>query len=242
MHPIICKIGPFTVYSYGLMMAVAFLLASALARKEARRQFIDPETIFNLAFIAFISGIAGARLLFVIRRMDYYIRLPGQIIMLQNGGLSWFGGLLLAIICAMLYLKRKRLPIYKILDLIVPFVALGQAIGRIGCLLNGCCYGKISGAGIYFPVHQAVLIPTQLYSSLIMMLIFIVLRFLQYRPHREGQIFFTYLLFDSGARFFIEFWRVEEIAFWGLTSFQVISAVIFCFALIKIIAIHRRKP
>jgi phosphatidylglycerol:prolipoprotein diacylglycerol transferase len=241
MHPVICKIGPFTVYSYGLMLVVAFLVASELSRQEAKRQLVDPDPISNLGFIAFISGIIGARLFFVIRNIDYYIQSPGQIIMLQYGGLSWFGGLLLAIISVTIYLKKKRLPIYKILDLVVPFVALAQAIGRVGCLLNGCCLGKVSKFGLYFSLRQAVLVPTQLYSSLILIFIFIILRILQQRPHREGQIFFAYLLLYSLKRFFIEFWRENELIFWGLSLFQIISIAIFFFALIKIIAIHRNK-
>jgi len=241
MHPIICKIGPFTVYSYGLMLVAAFLAASELSRQEAKRQLIDPDIISNLGFIAFTFGIIGARILFVIRNIGYYIHSPGEIIMLQYGGLSWFGGLLLAIISVTIYLKKKRLPVYKILDLVVPFVALAQAIGRVGCLLNGCCLGKVSKFGLYFSAPETVRIPTQLYSSLILILIFVILRILQQRSHREGQIFFAYLLLYSLKRFFIEFWRENEAIYWGLSLFQIISIAIFCFALIKIIAISRNK-
>jgi phosphatidylglycerol:prolipoprotein diacylglycerol transferase len=141
----------------------------------------------------------------------------------------------------MIYLKKKKLPVYKILDLIVPFVALAQAIGRVGCLLNGCCLGKVSTFGLYFPARQTVLIPTQLYSSLILIFIYVILRLLQQRPHREGQIFFAYLLLYSLKRFFIEFWRENDATFGGLSLFQIISIAVFAVALIKIIAIQRNK-
>lgn len=242
MHPIICKIGPFTIYSYGLMLVAAFLVCSALASQEAKRRHINPEVIFNLGFIVFLSGVIGARLLYIIENISYYIKNPIEIIMFQHGGLSWFGGLILAVISGAVYIKNKRLSIYKTFDLIAPYAALAQAIGRVGCLLNGCCFGKESSFGIYFTVHKSVLIPTQIYSSLILIFIFVTLRFLQVRPHKEGQIFFTYLLLYSLKRFFIEFWRADnELIFIGLTLFQIISIVIFCLALIKLIIIKRTK-
>ena len=235
MYPEICQIGPFTIYSYGSMLVLAFFIGSALARSQARRQNINPGIIFNLAFIVFIWGILGARLLYVIENINYYLKNPSETIMLQHGGLSWFGGLILGVVSGIIYLKRKNLKVYTILDLVIPFVAIAQAIGRIGCLLNGCCFGKISKFGLYFDTHKLILIPTQIYSSLILIFIFIILRFLQDRPHREGNIFFTYLLLYSVKRFFIEFWRADnEVIFFRLTLFQIISIVIFCLALIKL--------
>jgi phosphatidylglycerol:prolipoprotein diacylglycerol transferase len=231
MHPEICKIGPVTVYSYGLMLAVAFAVSAALALRAAKTKGINPDTIFNFAFISFVTGIIGARIFYVAENIGYYIKNPLEIIMLQRGGLSWFGGLILAIFTGIVYLKNKDLLVYKVLDLIAPFVALAQAIGRIGCLLNGCCFGKKP-----FPL------PLQIYSSLLLIFIFIVLRLLQERPHKDGQIFFTYLLLYSVKRFFIEFWRADnEIIFSGLTLFQLISIAIFCLSIFKLAAIIRAK-
>lgn len=242
MYPEICRIGPFIIYSYGLMLIVAFLISSALATRAAVRNNFNPDVIFNLLFITFVSGLIGARSFYIIENLGYYIKRPLEIIMLAHGGLSWFGGLILAVLVGIAYLKNKNLPIYKVLDLIMPFVALGQAIGRIGCLLNACCFGKESGFGIYFPVHKAVLIPTQAYSSLLLVFIFIILRLLQDRPHKDGQIFFTYLLLYSVKRFFIEFWRADnEIILLGLTLFQLISIAIFCLSILKLIAIIKSR-
>ena len=224
------------------MLVAAFLISSILARGEAKKQRINPELIFNFGFIIFISGIIGARLFYIIENITYYLKNPLEIIMLQQGGLSWFGGLILAIICGIIYLKKKKLSIYKTFDLIAPFVALGQAIGRVGCLLNGCCFGKVSNFGLYFAMHKLVLIPTQLYSSLILIFIFIILRLLQDKPHREGQIFFTYLILYSLKRFFIEFWRLDnEIILFSLTLFQIISIAIFCLAFTRLILIAKSK-
>jgi len=221
MYPIICKIGPFTIYSYGLMLVLAFLAASHLAGAQAKKESIDKEIILNLAFVAFISGIIGARVLYVLQNIGHYLANPLEIIMLQYGGLSWFGGLISGSLCAAGYLKKKKLSVYKAMDLVAPFAALAQSIGRLGCFLNGCCYGKDA-------------IPAQLYSSLILVLIFIILRILQERPHKEGRIFFTYLLLYSLKRFFIEFFRGDaQIIFAGLTLFQLMSIAIFIFAAIK---------
>lgn len=242
MHPVICQIGPFTLYSYGLMLVLAFLISSTLAKFEARKENINPQIIFNLSFIVFISGIIGARLLYVIENIGYYLRNPMEIIMLQYGGLSWFGGLIFGIFFSIAYLKRNKFSLYKIFDLVIPFVALAQAIGRIGCLLNGCCFGKASRFGLYFGVHESVLIPTQIYSSLILIFIFIILKFLQERPHREGEIFFSYLLLYSIKRFFIEFWRGDnETIFLGMTLFQIISIAVMCLSFIKLTLIKKSK-
>ena len=218
------------------------MVSSALLILQAKRNNFNPELIFSLVFIAFISGIVGARLFYIIENAAYYAKEPAEIFMLQHGGLSWFGGLLSGVFVGVIYLKKKNLAVYKTLDLIVPFLAFAQAIGRVGCLLNGCCFGKASEFGIYFAIHKSILIPTQIYSSLALIFIFIFLRFLQERPHREGTVFFTYLLLYSLKRFVIEFWRADnEIILLGMTLFQVISIVIFCLSVFKLSAIIKSK-
>ncbi len=225
------------------MLALAVIIASSLAASRAKQEGIKPEIIFNLSFVGVISGIIGARIFYVIENFAYYSENPAEAVMLQRGGLSWFGGLLLGTICAVIYLKKKRLDLFKTLDLIAPFIALAHAIGRIGCLLNGCCFGRASSSfGIYFPSQGRVLIPTQIYSSLILVLIFLFLRYLQDRPHRDGQVFFTYLLVYSFARFFIEFWRAgHAVILWGLTLFQLISIAVFILAFLMLVSIPNFK-
>lgn len=228
MHPVICKIGPLTIYSYGLMLVIAFMVITWLSSAEAKKRGIHPDVIFNLNFVILICGIIGARILYISCNLSYYLRNPLEMIMLQKGGLAWFGGLACGMASAILYLRFKKLPVLKIADLLMPFIALGQAIGRLGCFLNGCCFGKESSHGIYSPAQGAVLIPTQLYSALLLVFIFIVLRFLQKRPHKEGQILFAYLLLYSVKRFFIEFWRGDSpTILFGLTLFQFISLAVF---------------
>jgi len=242
MHPIICTLGPFSIYSYGLMLAIAFLVASSLVSLEAKRRGVNPDIIFNFSFIVFVSGVIGARIFYIAQNISYYRENPIDIIMLQQGGLSWFGGLGTGVLLGIIYLKKKRLSVYKIFDLIAPFVALAQALGRIGCLLNGCCFGKVSMYGIYFEKHNSILIPTQLYSSLILTFIFIILRLSQEKPHKAGEIFFLYLLLYSIKRFFIEVWRADNsVVLFNLTLFQILSIAIFFLSLIKLVFIKKSK-
>jgi len=242
MYPIICTIGPFNVYAYGLMLALAFVVSATLVSLKAKRQNLDPDIIFNLCFVIVISGVIGARIFYIAANLNYYLKNPLETIMLQHGGLAWFGSLILGGVSGIAYINNKKLPTYQTLDLMAPFLALGQAIGRIGCLLNGCCFGKASACGFYFPAHEEWLIPTQAWSSLILVFIFLILRILQERPHRAGGIFFIYLLLYSAKRFFIEFWRADnpQIIF-GLTLFQLLSIAVFFLALAGLIFIKKRR-
>ena len=176
MHPIICKIGPFTVYSYGVMMAIAVLVCSTLLSKDAKRLKIKPEIIFDLVFWVVLFGILGARVFYVLLNLEYFRQNPLEIVMIQNGGLAWQGGLVFGMLAGFFYIRRHALAFRETLDLIAPYVALGHSIGRIGCFLNGCCYGKEVSWGIYFPLYRAHLHPTQLYESASLFLIFLVLR------------------------------------------------------------------
>jgi phosphatidylglycerol:prolipoprotein diacylglycerol transferase len=229
MHPIICTIGPFTIYSYGLMLALAFIIGQHLAVRQAAKDGLDPAAIFNFLFLSVSCGILGARLLYIGQNLSFYLVNPGEIIMLQHGGLSWFGGLFFGSASGICYLAKKKLPISQTLDLVAPYLALAQAIGRIGCFLNGCCFGKDS-------------IPTQIYSSLLLFGIFFSLILIRHLPHKKGEIFFTYLLLYSLKRFFIEFWRGDNpVIFWGLTLFQLLSAVLFFLALVGLVVIKDKS-
>lgn len=243
MHPVICTIGPFTIYSYGLMLVAALIVASGLALSQAKKEGINPDVILNLLFGCMVSGIIGARIFFIIENFSFYRDDPLEMVMLQHGGLSWFGGFFLALLFAVVFLRKKKLGIYRVFDLIAPFLALAQAIGRIGCFLNGCCYGKTAQwFGIYSEEQGGLIIPTQLYSSLLLVFIFITLRILQARPHKAGSIFLSYLLLYSLKRFFIEFLRADNPAvFFSLSLFQIISAAIFFFSAIKLFLISRQK-
>ena len=161
--------------------------------------------------------------------------------MLHHGGLIWYGGLFFALFFALVYLKINRLPVLKTLDLLAPYIALGQAIGRIGCFLNGCCYGKPVSWGIYFPSQDDYLYPTQLYSFVNLLIIYLILRWRQRRQTVNGAVIFLYLLLASAERFIVEFFRGDSPQFFlGLTSFQVISLFIFVIALYANLYLYSR--
>ncbi|MBL7130697.1 MAG: prolipoprotein diacylglyceryl transferase [Candidatus Omnitrophica bacterium] len=242
MHPVIFKFGPITIYSYGLMIFIAVIVCFNLLSKEAKRLGYDKDAIFDLGFVILFSGIIGARLLYVLLNLGFYLKNPKEIFMFAHGGLAIFGGIIVATIVAFVFMKFKRLPFFSTLDLIAPFVALGQSIGRIGCLLNGCCYGFPCKIGFYFPVHDAVLFPTQLLSSFLLLVLYIVLRVGQGRPHATGMIFTSYILYYSVMRFFIEFIRADSPRlFLNLTIFQYFSFVLFVFGLILSYGIKWKK-
>ena len=232
MHPIICQIGPFPVYSFGLMLATAVFLCTFLLQKEAQKKGFDPNVIVDFVFWIVVSGIIGSRLFYIALNLSYFMDNPSEIIMLQRGGLAWQGGLVFGVLAALFFIKRKKLPLKEIADLSAPYLALGQAIGRIGCFLNGCCYGKEVSWGIYFPVHHARLYPTQLFDSLGLFLIFLFLKKYQALQKNSGETFVLYLLSASLLRFFVEFFRADHtILILNLSIFQIVSMIIIVLAI-----------
>lgn len=232
MVPLIMSV---TIYSYGLMVAIAVVVSTLLLARDAHRSNINPDIIFDLVFWAVIGGVIGARIFYIILNYPFFIEHPGEIIMVQNGGLAWQGGLILGSIVVMLFIKSKKLPLSQMLDVLVPYLALGQSIGRIGCFLNGCCYGRQFDGGIYFPVHDATLYPTQLYLSAGYFIIYIILKRYQKFSAMPGLVFASYLILASSLRFGVEFFRADhEILFLGLSIFQFVCFGVlmfaFCFA------------
>ncbi len=235
MLPILLELGPFKVYSYGLVLASAFAVSTYLAMRQARKESIDGNFIIDLAILLVFFGIAGARLLFVLQNLGYFAENPLEIIMVFKGGLSMYGGILASFFGGLWFIKRRKKDFWKIADLLAPFIMLGQAIGRIGCFLNGCCYGKHTDSclGVKFPALAHKVHPTQLYESAGSLLLFFILLYLKNRKHFKGQIFITYLLSYAALKFFIDFFRGdEEIAFLRLSLSQLLSIGIFIAALI----------
>ncbi|MFA6141768.1 MAG: prolipoprotein diacylglyceryl transferase [Candidatus Omnitrophota bacterium] len=215
MHPILLKFGPFTIYSYGVMVAMGFAVATFLAHKRAARFNIDPGKVIDIAIILIAFGILGARLLYVLLNLSFYIANPIDIVKLSNGGLVWYGGFISAFFAVIIYVRKAKLNFWAVADLFAPYVALAQAFGRIGCFFNGCCYGKDG-------------IPVQIYSSIALLIIFIILRVWQDNKHFAGEIFLGYCVLYSLKRFLMEFLRGDNPAvFHGLTLSQVISVFVF---------------
>ena len=260
MYRILLHIGSFTVYSYGFMLALAFILGTALAQRRSRAQKIDENKIMDLSLAILVASIIGARAFFIAINWQYYRIHAQDIFKIWEGGLVFYGGFILAFFVAMWFMRKNGLPVWKVADIMAPSVALGIALGRIGCFLNGCCYGALSKQwGISFPgkdnppvfaqqvadglISPAAacslpVLPVQLYFALHGLIIFAVLLFMERYKRFDGFIFWILVILYSAGRFFIEGIRYYEPAYiiGGLTVSQVISAGLFILAISVLIA------
>jgi phosphatidylglycerol:prolipoprotein diacylglycerol transferase len=237
MHPTLIRIGSFTIHTYGVFVAVGFLVGIALAMREARRIGEDATGILDLSFYILIWAIVGSRLLYVVMNYQAYAGNPLEILKLWKGGLTFQGGLLASCLTLFWYAKKYCIKLGRLADILAPSVAIGQAFGRIGCFFAGCCYGKEthlywaitfrdpeSLAPVGIPLH-----PTQIYHALSLFLIFLILMGIRRFKTFEGEIAWSYLLLHSVQRSFIENFRgdVERSLFGGITTpTQVISIII----------------
>ncbi|MFC1754337.1 prolipoprotein diacylglyceryl transferase [Thermoproteota archaeon] len=232
MDPVFLKLGPITIYWYGFMMAVAVSVGLTLLIRQAAKQGYDKDTFLDLGILVVVSGIIGSRILYVLLNIKLFIDQPLEIFMVHHGGLAVLGAFFVAPVAALIFVKKKNVSFLNAADLIMPFIALGHALGRIGCFLNGCCQGIVCIYGVFSPVHNQVLIPTQLISSLALLILFIILRTKQDKPHIEGSIFLSYIIYYSAFRFCIEFLRGDSPGFFlNLTIFQYICIVSFLLGL-----------
>lgn len=236
MHPILLKVNSMNVYSYGFMVAVGFGLATFLMYRRSEKFGLNKDRVLDLAILVLVAGIIGARLLYVLLNLKSYLADPSEIFKLANGGLIWYGGFIAALIAAVIYIRKNRMGFWTVADFLVPYLALAQCFGRIGCFLNGCCYGlEINGSfpfSVLFPGDACERQPVQIYAALALLLIYVILRFRQERPHFNGEIFLAYCILYPLKRFVIEFFRGDnQRAFLGLTLSQVISAVVFSVSL-----------
>jgi len=226
MYPKLISIGSFYIPTYGVLIALAFLTGLWVTVRLAKRAGLSSEVVSNLAVYCAIAGIIGAKLFMFLFDIGDYIRDPGQIFSmetLQAAGV-FHGGFLAALVVAVLYMRRNHLPVWRTMDVFAPGVAIGQAIGRIGCFAAGCCWGRECDLpwGVRFRSDFAApvpldkpLHPVQLYESFADLLIFVVLYRYFKRSPREGNVIGLYLVLYSTARFCIEFFRVHEQALVG---------------------------
>lgn len=234
------NIGPLTLPTYGVLLAIAFMVGLFVAGRQAKRAGLDANTITDLAVYVLIAGLIGAKLLLVIVEWQYYSTHPGDVVsVLQSGGV-FYGGLLAAFPVAWWYVARHGLDGWKTADVLTPAVAIGQAIGRLGCFAAGCCHGRPAhvpwavtfrdlyasrtvGTPIDVPLH-----PTQIYESLATCAIFFFLLWLSRRKRFDGQVTLTYVALYSIARFGIEFFRGDSargFVFGGLLSTSQFIAI-----------------
>jgi phosphatidylglycerol:prolipoprotein diacylglycerol transferase len=249
MFPILMRIGSFTLHTYGLLVATGFLVGIYTARHFARKFGLDAEKVFNVAVYLAIAAIVGAKLFLVIQDWRYYLHDPGSLFswgFLQSAGI-FYGGLILALATLTIYVWRQKMPWLGVGDAIVPGVAIGHSIGRLGCFSAGCCWGKATTGwwGITFTnayAHATVgvplnvpLYPTQLIESFCELMIFLMLWRMAKRRSFEGQLTATYLISYGVVRFLVDFLRSYEpqaMLFHGLmTDAQLTSLFMIAFAI-----------
>ncbi|MFC2066133.1 prolipoprotein diacylglyceryl transferase [Chloroflexota bacterium] len=246
ISPIAFTIGPIKVAWYGIMVALAVLTVMSWVLLEVKRGAnISYDTVVNSALVGIPSGIIFARLLHVIDLWDYYIRHPGEII--GGSGLTIYGAVLGAALGIWIFSKIKKFPFGYFADVTAPGIILAQAVGRVGCTLNGCCYGAETTAfcaiiythpesfgPIGVPVH-----PTQIYEIIYNLIVFAVLLKLRGRFKPDGSLFLIYLSLYSLWRLGIGFLREGTSLLFGLQEAQIIAIVVLAIA-IPILAMRTR--
>ena len=246
MHPELFRIGPFAVHSYGVMLAISFIVGIYVAVKKAEKRGIKGEEIVNLGFIIILASIVGARLFYVLFHLNEFrgrwiyafwpVQEDGTI---GLGGLILLGGFIFAFLSAVVYLWYKKLNFWKIADSIAPAIALGVFFTRIGCFLNGCCFGTACSEpwGVVFPSNSPAgsimgnvhIHPTQLYSSFYGLVIFGILMWRDHRRKFDGEIIALFLILYGISRFIVDFYRYYESQMFlvdGLQFNQIISLIL----------------
>jgi len=232
INPIAFSIGAFEVRWYGIMVALAVVAIIAIALREAKRVGLDEEHVYSFSLWAIIGGIIVSRLLHVIDKWNYYMANPAQIIGFE--GLTVYGAVLGALLAVLIYCWVKKISFWLIGDVIAPGAILGQAIGRIGCLINGCCYGLstslpwgvvYTNPGSYCPLDEPFQ-PTQIYHLIWNLIGFGILWSLRRRLKPQGSLFLLYLALYAAGDLSIRFLRVGEPFLFGLQQAQLIGIIV----------------
>jgi phosphatidylglycerol:prolipoprotein diacylglycerol transferase len=234
-------LGPFTLHSYGVLLAIAFLAGLWVASRQAKRAGMDPGRITDMAVWVLIAGLVGAKLLLVVVDWQYFGSNPKELLSIFQSGGVFYGGLLGGILVAWWYARRHKLDGWQTADVLAPGVVLGQAIGRLGCFAAGCCYGapaQVPWAVTFTDVYSARAVgtpldtplhPSQIYESVAAFLIFFFLLWLAPRKKFHGQVTLAYVTLYSAARFGLEFLRGDPDRgtwFQGMLSTSQIIAIV----------------
>jgi phosphatidylglycerol---prolipoprotein diacylglyceryl transferase len=221
VFPRLFHIGSFNLPTYGLLVSLGVLVGLWISVRNSAKQGIDPENAWNFGILVVLSGIVGAKILYIINDWSTYVAHPREIFSLstlQAGGV-FSGGLIGALIAAVWFIRKHHMPALATCDAFAPGLALGHAIGRIGCFAAGCCYGKPTthfwGVTFTNPLASALvgtplgvpLEPTQLFESAVELANFFILMWMLKRKKFDGQVFAAYVMLYGVARYFLEFIR-----------------------------------
>lgn len=252
MNPQIFQFGPFSVTWFGILVAAGFVAGLWTASRRAPAEGIRSEAVLDLGPWLLLGGVGGARLWYVMTfwKEQFAGRGIGKVLAFWEGGLVFYGGLVGACVACWLYVRFKRLPIWKLADVLAPSIPLGQAFGRIGCLCYGCCYGKRSGLpwSIRFPEGHAThpfgepgtdVHPTQLYEAALLLILYVGLARLLHKRRFAGEVFGMYLVGYALMRSLVELFRGDYPAnrlFFGgyVTPAHLVSIVVLAAGLVML--------
>jgi phosphatidylglycerol:prolipoprotein diacylglycerol transferase len=222
MLPVLFRIGPLTIHTYGFMMALGVGMGFWFLYVQAKKQGLQASRLIDMAFYTIIISLVGAKLILFVGNISYYIDYPSELFSLARSGGVFQGGLAFGVIFGLWYLRRHHIPTWKAADIIGPALALGHGFGRIGCFAAGCCFGrqcdmpwgiefhseyahKLTGIPLNTPIH-----PTQLYESALNFLNFVILFAILRGKKFDGQVFAFYIMNYSIIRYFVEFYRGDH--------------------------------
>lgn len=228
MNPIAFKVGDKPIYWYGVMMATAFLAAMIHWTILSRREKRPAGFAADMAFGIMLGGILGARIGYILGNLKYFSEHPFEIIRIDQGGLVFYGGLIGCVLVVMIMAWKQREPVWSMADFTVSPLPLGHALGRVGCFLNGCCYGIESDCPLAVHMQEAHRHPVQLYSVILNLMLYLLLLWFYPRKKRDGAVLMLYCLCYPVIRFLLEFLRGDpRVKFLNLTSAQYVSIAIF---------------
>ncbi len=257
MHPIALELGPLSIHWYGVMVALAFVAGLWTASRRGLREGVAAEKIIDLGPWLIVGAILGARSLYVISYWDdaFAGKPLAEVFMIWRGGLVYYGGLIGASLACLLYTRLKKLPLWKVADIVAPSIALGSVFGRIGCFLNGCCYGRACSLpwAIRFPADNPrhpptyPVHPTELYDALLNLCLYGALAWLYRRKKFDGQVFGCYLVSYAVLRSFVEMFRGDYPEYqhylggWA-TPAHLVSIAILVAGLALLLLLPRPEP
>jgi phosphatidylglycerol---prolipoprotein diacylglyceryl transferase len=253
MHPILFEFGAVTVYTYGVLLAAAYLLGLQFALVRARSRGLNPQRVMDLGIWIIISALVGAKLLLLLLYPSQFASAAGLLNLARSAGV-FYGGLIAAVTVALLYLRRHHMPLWTTTDCFAPGIALGHVIGRMGCLMAGCCYGRPTtlpwaitfrnplaeanvGTPLNVPLH-----PTQLYEAGAELLILGILLVSERRGRQfPGRTFWLYMLLYGVSRFAIEFFRGDDrgLVMGVLSTSQFVSVLLVPLAIVMLVLLGR---
>ena len=228
MNPVAFHIFGRPVYWYGVMVALGFLAGIVHWTRAARRRGWPPEYGSDLGLWIMVGGLVGARVAYVMANWPDYAADPWTFFRVDQGGLVFYGGLIGAALAVIAFARRRKRPILTMGDYAIGGLPLGHAFGRLGCFINGCCYGAETGSPLSCTIEGVDRHPVQLYEAVANVVIYLLLLRLAPRRRREGEGMALYLLLYPAARFLLEFLRGDaRIRWFGLSVAQMASLTLF---------------